>query len=202
MIGAKFGRLTAIKELNKVHNQRVFLCKCECGGSAIVRCGNLRNGNTKSCGCLQKEMASSANTTHGYARSNTYSIWCDMKKRCHNPTTLAWDNYGGRGITVCDRWKNSFENFLKDMGTRPKGKHIDRKRNNEGYSPENCHWVTPKQNHRNKRNNRIICFNSESRTMAEWSEITGIKIGTIWMRLELGWPEEAALFKPLRKRIK
>ena len=144
-----FGRLTVKSLSNQRTNQggARWKCDCECGNPTVVAAGNLTSGAVRSCGCLAKEAQKTNgkvnNTTHGKSGTSEYNIWHGMKQRCLNPKNKGFPNYGGRGITVCDRWINSFENFYEDMGPRPSLEHsIDRKENNGNYEPGNCHWTT------------------------------------------------------------
>lgn len=132
---------------------------------------------------------------HGMAGTRLHHIWKTMKQRCYNPNTANYKNYGGRGIEVCEEWKNSFENFyswaIKSGYTDDLT--IDRVKVDEGYNPSNCRWSTYKEQSNNKTNSRVIEFNGETRTLAEWSDKTGIKNATIWARLKSGWSVEDAL---------
>lgn len=150
--GETFGRLTAVEKLGSV-----WLCSCLCGNTITVRAGPLRNGNTKSCGCLHKERCDSFGSimlhkhlTHGLSKHPTFRSWGAMKQRCLNKNHHAYSEYGGRGIGVCDRWLD-FSNFVSDMGLRPDGTSLDRVDNNGGYSPENCIWSNWTKQNRNKR---------------------------------------------------
>ena len=160
LIGARFGRLVVTREvLHAVGTQgkRRTDCigQCDCGTvTDLVYPGHLKSGATVSCGCWGHEAARAARTTHGHSvggkLSPTYLSWSGMLARCTNPKNKAYPRYGGRGITVCERWR-SFENFLTDMGERPVGTTIDRAENDEGYRPGNCRWATPLEQRHNQR---------------------------------------------------
>lgn len=161
--GTILGRLTIIKEAEPYirpgngERQRQWLCQCSCGKILVMRQCNLMRKATRSCGCYTSEITTKRNTKHGKTNTSEFNIWNAMKDRCFNTNNHAYKYYGGRGITVCDRWKDSFENFLEDMGERPSKKHsIDRFPNNNGnYEPGNCRWATMIQQGRNKRDNRL-----------------------------------------------
>lgn len=149
--GDKFNYLTAIKFHSKnTAGKQFWFFRCSCGIRKIVCVNNVKNGTTKSCGCLQRKIA----TKHGMANTKTYNNWHGMKTRCYNKNEKNYKYWGGRGIKVCKRWMK-FENFLEDMGECPKGKSLDRKNNDKGYCKENCRWATPKQQANNRRDNII-----------------------------------------------
>ena len=154
MIGQQFHNLKVIELAPKQSRRKFYVCLCDCGNTSIVQGTRLRMGATKSCGCRRGKNLIGAQITHGQNGTPTWNTWHTMRQRCLNPNATGYKNYGGRGITVCDRWQHSFENFLADMGERPAGLGIDRIDNNAGYSPENCRWVTPKQNCQNRRTNK------------------------------------------------
>lgn len=157
--GNHYGRLTVITRAENKNGQAYWKCKCECGNVITTRGTSLRKGITLSCGCLLKEIskrtikeAQKANIQHNMSNTPEYSAWTHMKQRCYNQNDIQYINYGHRGIKVCERWVNSFENFFFDMGPRPSSKHsLDRKDNNLGYSKRNCRWATTSQQGFNKR---------------------------------------------------
>lgn len=156
LIRQKFGRLIVIKQVdnNKRRDSR-WLCKCDCGREKIILGFNLKDGNTKSCGCLQKEEFIKRLTKHNYSKTKIYIVWKSMKQRCSNPNHKSYRYYGGRGITVCKRWLK-FENFNRDMGKGWKlGLTIEREDNDGNYCLENCRWATRSEQQRNKRNNHL-----------------------------------------------
>lgn len=203
VIGAKYSRLTVRESLGvDKHKKRLWLCDCECGKTVRATSRAIATGNTKSCGCLRKERIGAQRRTHGKSKSLEYQNWCAIKSRCDNPDNQDYALYGGRGITVCDRWANSFENFLEDMGQRPfKSATVDRKDPSGNYTPDNCKWATQKQQCRNKRNNRLLTANGETLPICEWAERSGVSQGTIWSRLSLGWSEEEAATLPRQQRF-
>lgn len=196
LAGKQFGKLNAIKPLGKNNNGKyLWLCKCNCGNEKTILGDNLIRGETKSCGCLRKEMAAQKNLKHGHSRrgkvSRTHIIWTSMIQRCNNPNTPNYKNYGGRGITVCNRWNpkmdGSFNNFLKDMGEIPEGKSLDRIDNNkliDGYSPGNCKLSTTKEQNRNKRTNIFININNKNLCLEDCLKKYDIAKTTFYRKLK------------------
>lgn len=194
--GKKYGRLTVVKRANNIGKLTAWECICDCGNTTIVSGGHLKDGHTRSCGCLSKENI--RKRTHGMTGERLYRIWQGMKNRCRNENTEHYDRYGGRGISVCEKWNNSFESFMewaKSNGYED-GLSIDRIDNNKGYSPDNCRWATRVEQANNCDSNRILRHNGEEHTLAEWAKIRGINYHTLYSRVvALGWSAERALCK-------
>ena len=138
---------------------------------------------------------------HGMRHTPEYEIWKSMKQRCYNPKNKRYSDWGGRGIKMCDRWKNSFKNFIEDMGKRPPDKHsIDRIDNDKDYCPENCKWATLDEQVNNARSNILITYNGKTLNVSQWSKLVNIKAFTILARINLlGWSHEKALTTPVRR---
>lgn len=176
LIGKTFGKLTVIKCIGK--NKRryiIWMCNCECGKSSIVSGSDLTNEHTKSCGCLKADTMRRLRLTHGKSTTPEYKVWCEMIKRTENKKNKHYKDYGGRGIIVSERWRNSFESFLEDMGERPyKDYSIDRIDNNGNYEPNNCRWASIADQCRNKRNNVLININGKIMILSDWSKTLNI----------------------------
>ena len=159
-IGGKFGRLTILQKGKIVGRNRYWLCSCECGKTKEIAYSSLSKGSTKSCGCLNAELASTRKKTHGKSKSSEYFIWLGMHQRCNDKNCKAYGNYGGRGITVCSEWSgnNGFETFLSHMGVKPENASIERIDNNGNYCAENCIWATNKEQANKKQNKTIKCL--------------------------------------------
>jgi hypothetical protein len=149
--GSVFGRLTTLTD--REAGSRTIPCRCSCGNAVDAPVAGLFAGWRKSCGCLHVQHATSLKARHGMAGTKIYNIWADMVARCTRATHPRFDSYGGRGITVCERWR-TFENFYADMGDRPEGRSLDRRDNDAGYSPENCRWATAVEQRANRRPQR------------------------------------------------
>ena len=181
--GQRFGRLTVIAHVGYRRKYALWQCECDCGNSTIVIGSDLRRGNTQSCGCLARDRSSEVHFMHGMDGTPTYKSWIGTKTRCYKPDDSHYKDYGGRGIRVCTRWKNSFENFLEDMGKRPEGKTLDRIDNDGNYTPDNCKWSTPKEQSRNQRTNKLITYQGETECLARWAEILNVNYETLRSRL-------------------
>ncbi|MDO8632353.1 MAG: hypothetical protein Q7R41_17865 [Phycisphaerales bacterium] len=162
----------------------------------------MKRGVSKSCGCLQREIARARTRTHGESETVEYEIWSGMKKRCYNRRTKSFKDYGGRGIYVCDRWLHDFPAFLADMGKRPSVNHsIDRFPNNDGpYAPDNCRWATVITQRRNRPDNRILNFQGQTLTLSAWADRLHIAGNTLVRRLKMGWSVERTLTTPTRHK--
>ena len=204
LIGQVFGRLTVVSRNGSCGGHACWLCRCFCGNEKTVIAGHLKSGHTTSCGCVRREVASqraSQATTHAMSKSSEFNIWVRMKQRCHNPKSAAFENYGARGIRVCDRWRYSFELFFADMGTRPSSAHsLDRIDNNGNYEPSNCRWATAREQARNSRTAIRITYKGESRLLIEWAEDLGVEPATLRERMRRGWSSTRVIEQPVRKR--
>lgn len=199
--GQRFGRLVVI-EYSHTDRGVHWKCLCDCGNEHVVHAGNLRRkiGGTKSCGCLVKELFN--NRTHGQTDTKLYFVWVGMRNRCNRSNTPHYKNYGNRGISICDKWANSFENF-QDWALAngyQEGLEIDRIDNDGDYCPENCRWATRKEQHNNKRNNRSLTFNGKTQNLGQWADELGINRMTLTWRLSKEWSVEEILNKPIRKK--
>lgn len=200
-IGDKYGRLTIVSEVEGNRYSRRILCKCDCGAEKIISLNLLINGNTKSCGCLKREMRIAKNTSHGLSRHRLYSVWSSMKDRCFNSKIDSYKNYGARGISVCDDWMN-FINFYAwaiNNGYK-KGLTIERIDYNGNYEPSNCTWIPFKDQSKNRSSNHWIEFQGEVKTMSQWARDLGLKRETIKDRIRGGWPTEKALTTPINQK--
>lgn len=197
--GEKFGRLTVVSLAGtklvgtRKKHRAIWNCQCDCGGTAVVTGASLRSGNTKSCGCLLRDITVDRCTSHGNAtrkrQTKEYTTYLGMRSRCENPNSTDFADYMARGIYVCERWVNSFANFLSDMGKAPSAQHsIDRIDNDGPYSPENCRWALPRQQARNKRSTRYVEAFGKRMSVAELSEVIGKPYQSILYRINHNIP--------------
>lgn len=213
LTGMKLERFTVIKRLTSKH-PIMWECECKCGNRRNLSSANLRHDKPKSCGCSTSADIRAYNLRHGqagkYKTTNTttkeYNTWVGMRQRCTNKNDPCYDRYGGRGIKVCDRWKNSFEFFYKDMGASPSSKHsIDRINNDGHYEPDNCHWATPAEQNNNTSTMVRFPYKGKNLSIFEAMKETGnieISKGDIWNRLNYGWNFERAVDTPVRRTRK
>lgn len=197
--GDRYFRWTVMEEAEQGYGTRRFRCQCDCGNISTVRLTHLRQGVSKSCGCLAKELSTERATKHGYSFNPLTKVWRDMKRRCFNPKHKRYKDWGGRGITVCKDWRD-LETFIKwaeNNGYKP-GLLLDRKDNDGNYEPSNCRWTTMKEQANNRRNNKLITYKGVTMTQAQWAEFIGIEPMTLSCRLKRGWPIDKALETPLQ----
>ena len=205
LTGQTFGRLTIIERAENAKNKATrWKSVCKCGNKIVVLASSLRSGRTKSCGCLNSETTAKRNFLHGMSHSSEHNIWWAMIQRCYNPNNNAFDRYGGRGVTVCNEWRDNFMAFFNHVGPRPSSKYsIDRVDNDGNYEPNNVRWATRKQQADNKRNNHLIMFNGRLKNLTQWAKIVGVNKKTLFNRINtLNWPIEKALTKPINRRLK
>ena len=203
LTGKRFGKLVVIKTAGKTKNGAyLWQCKCDCGNEIIANVGNLKNGHTKSCGCLRVNRCKTNFTKHGLEHTRLYGIWSDMRLRCYDEKNIAYHRYGGRGITICDEWKNDVKAFY-DWATANGYKDsltIDRIDNDGNYCPENCRWATVKEQASNRRSNILVTHNGKTQTMKKWANEVGTPYKVVWARMQkLGWSAERALTEPVKK---
>ncbi len=201
--GQVFGRLTAKLRTGKTPSgQAVWLFACACGGEKSAQASEVRRGKVSSCGCLAVEQKRAAGKSrgHAYSRVNMYrerKSWETMLARCYSKTHVSYKNYGAVGIGVCDRWRNSFESFVNDMGARPEGKTLDRIDCTQGYSPENCRWADALEQANNRRTNHRIEIDGITKTIAQWARHYGISQFVIHSRIYQGWSVHDAVSLPV-----
>lgn len=189
----RFGRIIAIEILERRGSSYYWICECDCGRRKVIRGSHLASGRTKSCGCLNRELVATRSKKHGCAvrdmHTPEYSTWHRMKWRCANKTV---ENYGAKGVLVCDRWMESFEDFYKDMGKKPTAGHtIDRIDSDGDYEPNNCRWATPREQARNRSNSRYVEYYGETVYLSDLCARLGIKYKSAHNSLRNGNSVEA-----------
>ena len=186
--GQRYGHLTVVKYDGHRNGRAYWLCKCDCGNQKVIAARDFAFGTTKSCGCMQHAHGLRKYGDAEYRNPSLYRTWNTMKQRCENPNREKYSIYGGRGIKVCNDWINSFLSFYKwaiQNGYKD-GLTIDRIDVNGDYCPENCRWITNKEQQRNKRNNHLVYYRGETHCIAEWAEILGVSYDHIRYRVKRG----------------
>lgn len=183
-------------------HKHLFWCRCQCGKEAAVYGDALRSKISRSCGCLTADTLRAMRLEHGLTATHQYQVWQNMCQRIINPNHTFYGNYGGRGLTIDERWlgEGGYSNFYADMGPTPEGCTLERRDNNKGYSKENCYWATRKQQGRNKRNNHLVEFNGEIMCVTAWEEKLGMPEGCLKKRLQRKWTIERAMSQPVAKQ--
>lgn len=202
MSGRRFGRLLVLSRAESDRRgNAAWLCRCDCGKEKRILAQSLRKGATVSCGCYCIEVVSGRGRKLSAGERRSYMTWQAMTQRCSNPKSPKWHRYGERGIAICERWRK-FDNFLADMGERPKGMTLDRINNDGDYEPSNCRWATPMTQGNNRGNNRIVKVGDETMTISEASRRLGGGRSSVRYRLSNGWSEQDAVSIPLNSRKK
>jgi hypothetical protein len=203
-VGTQFAFLTIIgadqRKRADGFMQDIYQCRCVCGNELVKSKASLRKSPDTRCRQCAGEQAAVTRGVDGRTGTPTHNSWCAMHTRCYQTSHVAYPRYGGRGITVCRRW-HDYDNFLADMGERPEGTTLERRKNNTGYSPSNCYWATRTEQQRNRRSNRYLTADGRTQLLADWAKELGTKPTTIWLRLErLGWSEQDACTVPVAPR--
>lgn len=197
LIGKTFGLWTVISFAGSANRKYMWNCTCVCGRSGRVASSCLICGSSTNCGCVRKVKLGLLKTKHGMEKKPEYQTWKAMKARCMYQRHASYKNYGGRGISVCERWRNDFAAFYFDIGPRPSPQHSVERRDNDGnYEPSNCYWATTAEQQANKRDNHRITYNGQTNTLSQWSQITGLDQRRIGHRIKAGWTIERALTTP------
>lgn len=194
LTGQKYGRLSVIRRNGHIGNHTAWECVCECGTIGTWKTNSLRMNATTSCGCYHREMASSANITHGMSKTPEYETWTKIMQRCYNPNVERYRNYGGRGVEVCERWIESFEAFYEDMGSRPGPEYsIERKEVNGDYSPNNCYWATEFEQSRNRTTNRVVLYQGKEMIAKDVAISAGVSYVQLRYHLDHGKTADQAV---------
>lgn len=189
-ISAKFGMLTVVERVaNDRFGRSQWLCRCDCGREHVAAFFRMKSGHTKSCGCIRGLVS----RRHGAKGTPTHNTWCAMKQRCIDPRHAQFAYYGGRGVSVCDRWAKSFEAFLADMGERPEGMTIERNDPNGNYEPGNCRWATEADQARNRRSTILVTRNGVTKCVKDWCDELGMNVDKVYGRIRRGAAPEEAL---------
>lgn len=200
LTGERFARLVVIERAPSNGRQGTYwLCSCDCGNRIVVAARHLTTGKTQSCKCLWEKRIKHGGTTHT-KKSREYRAWIDAKRRCFNLNYIGYQNWGGRGITMCNEWRDDFGAFFRDMGPCPEGYELDRYPNNDGdYEKGNCRWTTHSENNRNTRRSRFVTYHGVTKTLIQWSKELGIEYKTLSCRLnDYHWTVEKAFTIPVK----
>lgn len=205
LIGQRFGRLEPIQYLGRKSHSSHWLCRCDCGSETKALSSSLKTGQILSCGCYRRERMSKLTFKHGERGADLrseitdeYRCWSRMLDRCDRPTEPTYKWYGGKGVTVCQRWRDNFGDFLADVGRKPTKRHsLDRIDSSGNYEPGNCRWATWNEQARNRSNNRRIVFRGREMTLVEAAEVAGIPYKTVKGRLQHKWTVDEALSVPV-----
>lgn len=201
LTGKTFGDWTVIRFSDVGKDRSAYwICRCVCGEERRVRGGHLSGGRSSGCGCSADKKFAASLKSHGMSRSPEYQSWKMMKHRCSNDNYTQYEDYGGRGIKVCERWE-SFESFYKDMGDRPKGTTLDRIDHNGDYSPENCRWATTTVQNNNSRHVRLLTHAGETMSVSAWADRIGITQQALQGRLK-NWSVDRALSTPANDNMR
>lgn len=204
LVGRRFGRLVVTERSSRKGTNAKLLCQCDCGAFKEVGASNLVSGRTVSCGCRIRETqiaAGDRTRTHGRSNTREYTIWNHIIQRCLNPKSPHFRKYGAKGITMSNRWRESFEAFFGDMGPCPSGRHsIDRIDNSRGYEPGNCRWATATEQARNTSQVRLVAMDGVVRCLSEWAEFAGMSQQTLRHRIKRGWPFDKAIKTPTKRQ--
>ena len=205
LLNQKFGRLTVISQEQSKYGKTIWKCVCDCGNITTVTSTNLNCGRIKSCGCIRKEQITKRNITHNQRRTKLYEVWKTMKQRCYNPKNSSYQNYGQRGITICNEWLNSFEAFydwsydngycIENQDDEIHKLTLDRINVNGNYEPSNCRWVDRKAQANNTRVTKFVTINNENKSVCEWCRIYNINRTTYQSRINRGLSPYEALTK-------
>lgn len=200
LTGQRFGRLVVIEKAPRdgTHSTK-WVCKCDCGNIAIVRGEYMKNGTTKSCGCYNEDVRSMKHYIHGLTQHPIWRTYHHILSRCYNERVPKYNLYGGRGIVMCDEWKNDFMSFYNWSilnGWKP-GLSIDRIDNDGNYCPENCRWADDLTQQNNRGNNKNLTYNGKTQTMSQWAREFNMSISTLYYRIKHGWSVEDALLTPV-----
>lgn len=203
LVGIQFGMLKVVEFMGRKNSHSWFRCECKCGGQTVTTSNNLRRFHTTSCGCYNEKMFRQCAIKHGLSRHKLFRTWIDMRNRCYFINHNRFEHYGGKGIKVCDIWRDDFIEFYRWAIANgwKKGLSLDRKENNKGYQPDNCRWITVKEQNRNRTSNVHLTIDGVTKIIVEWSEISGNNYEKIRSRVKRGWSHKEAVYGKEKKII-